>query len=125
MKPVYQTREGYPNGNCLQACIASVLEVSLDDVPEIPPESADWVADLHTILAPYGYYTVDITTDGTIPQGWHLIAGKSPRGDFYHSVVGLDGEMVHDPHLSGDGLRTTEAFTLFVTFNPAEGPKNA
>lgn len=37
--------------------------------------------------------------------GVHYIAsGKSPRGDFLHSTVHLDGKLVHDPHPSRDGL---------------------
>jgi hypothetical protein len=49
-----------------------------------------------------------------IPRGYHIINGLSPRGDFYHSVVGQAGKMVHDPHPSGDGLRSRESFTVFV-----------
>ena len=34
MIEVYQTKFGQPGGNCLQACIASILELKLDDVPD-------------------------------------------------------------------------------------------
>lgn len=33
MKPVDQTTFGFPGGNCFSACIASLLEMPLDDVP--------------------------------------------------------------------------------------------
>jgi hypothetical protein len=32
MKPVFQTRYDPPNGNCMAACVASILELPLDDV---------------------------------------------------------------------------------------------
>lgn len=34
MEPVFQTRFGAPGGNCLAACTASLLEISLGDVPD-------------------------------------------------------------------------------------------
>lgn len=33
MKPVDQTTFGAPHGNCLMACVASILEVPLDSLP--------------------------------------------------------------------------------------------
>ena len=35
MKSVDQTKFGYPEGNCLMACVASILEVGLDDLPDL------------------------------------------------------------------------------------------
>ena len=32
MKPVYQTRSGIGVGNCLACCIASILEIKLEDI---------------------------------------------------------------------------------------------
>lgn len=36
MKEVFQTKFGLNQGNCLSACIASILEVSIEDVPDFP-----------------------------------------------------------------------------------------
>lgn len=33
MKPIDQTTFGVPGGNCFSACVASLLELSIDDVP--------------------------------------------------------------------------------------------
>ncbi len=33
MKPVDQTTFGHPGGNCFSACVASLLEMSVDQVP--------------------------------------------------------------------------------------------
>lgn len=32
MTPVYQTKDGKPNGNCLAACIATLLDKSIEEV---------------------------------------------------------------------------------------------
>ncbi len=35
MKPVFQTRYGTPKGNCMEACVASILGLELTDVPDL------------------------------------------------------------------------------------------
>lgn len=48
MKPVFQDKFGEKDGNCLQACVASIMEVPLESVPhfcllaEGEGESRDW-----------------------------------------------------------------------------------
>lgn len=47
MRPVLQTRFGFPSGNCLLACVASILEVPLEEVPDGWDEEG-WLARGHT-----------------------------------------------------------------------------
>lgn len=116
MKPVYQTQFGANAGNCFQACIASILEMPLKNVPHFMLER-DWITAFDSFLARFGLVSVTLDADqvsGWKPTGFHLIGGKSPRGKFWHNVVGHNGEIVHDPHPSNDGLRTIRDYTLFV-----------
>jgi hypothetical protein len=150
MKPVYQTLteidpENGKFGNCFQACIASMLELPLEDVPHfaqlacereiargVPPAEAwkggtDWWYMLNEWLAPRGLYYIEFTEveawhEDILKQlGYHLLIGKSPRGDFDHVVVARAGEIVHDPRAdaNGDGLRTRRAIGLFVPVEPS------
>lgn len=103
---------GRAAGDCLRACVASVLDLDLDDVPhfvqyiEHPEGSKNiWYWALVGFCAAYGW-KVDYVEKGDetpAPRGWTFIDGKSPRGHS-HVVVGHDGTMVHDPHPSGAGL---------------------
>ena len=116
MKPVDQTSFGKPHGNCLQACIASVLELELDDVPNFMERRGDlWQEAVKDFLARFDLDFIDIAVQSEVyvPSGFHLIAGESQRG-LFHSVVGLNGRLVHDPHPSRAGLQTEEFWTLFV-----------
>ena len=116
MKPVYQTQFDSKTGNCLQASVASVLELPLDEVPNFMLE-ADLTTALGTFLAQFGMVSITLTASQVSrwrPSGFHLIGGRSLRGDFNHSVVGYNGEVIHDPHPSGGGLRTIDDYTLFV-----------
>lgn len=130
MVPVQQTvtrqpsDEGGPPGNCFAACIASLLEISIDEVPQPTVEDrTDWSRPggywerIAKFLNSRGLHMVEFdrdlsggltesTTEGYLPTfDFHWIAtGLSPRGDFMHSVVCRGMEIVNDPHPDGGGL---------------------
>lgn len=127
MKPVDQTRFGYPGGNCFAACMASVFEIPLEATPDLAEQDwsndskwwqlwIDWLAERNCALL--------LTKPGEgwpHPKGYALAGGKSPRGDFDHSVVVLDGKLVHDPHPSRAGVvGPFTDFTLFYPLDPAK-----
>jgi len=115
MKPVDQTKFG-KEGNCLQACIASIFKLPLDEVPDFAKIGGDenWWKELNKFLLPYGLYHLEVQNISECPiVGYQLIYGRTVRGK--HAVVGSNGEMVHDPHPSRSGLDITESLGLFVS----------
>lgn len=115
MKPVFQTTFGGPRGpmeergNCFSACIASLLELTIEEVPTFVLEE-DWHAAAQTWLGARGYWMLTLPWHGhgdwynavLYPfAGYHLLGGQSPRGEFGHSVVAHAGRIVHDPHPEG------------------------
>ncbi len=44
MKPVFQTRLRARDGDCFRACIASIMEMKINEVPDVPiqPDARDW-----------------------------------------------------------------------------------
>jgi hypothetical protein len=132
MTPVDQTTFGHPGGNCFSACVASLLELPISEVPYFMDESGDnlpWVKQLNDWLAPRGYYSMHFVVNETNreaydrenlwPAGFYILCGKSPRGD--HAVVARGKDVVHDPHPGRDFiLSSVDAFTLLVpTFDGA------
>lgn len=128
MKPVHQTLFGGPDGpldeigNCFPACLASLLEVDLAQVPHVYQLHAD-NNDAHVatcrFLSSHGFaffcFDWGPWVHVAIPPGaLVMISGKSPRGDFQHVVLGEltgdDWRLVHDPHPSGDGIVGGPAF---------------
>jgi hypothetical protein len=109
MKPVDQTLFGDKIGNCYQACIASILEVPIEKVPNIHEhEEGPWVDIINRFLEPYAMMIlpgIKAVWPFWIPENtYHIIGGKSPRGEFGHAVVGLCRKIIHDPHPSRAGL---------------------
>jgi hypothetical protein len=92
-------------GNCLQAVIASMLDLPLSEVPHFVQVDVDtdgdvnWWAHLVTWLRERGWWL-----DPRVEQGEaHLAVGPSPRG-VPHIAIYRDDEMLHDPHPDRTGL---------------------
>ena len=47
MKPVYQTRFGGGNGNCLLACVASILHRPIESIPDFNLSGCGWMEELY------------------------------------------------------------------------------
>jgi hypothetical protein len=125
VKPVYQTVFG-ERGNCLQASVASLLELPLEAVPHWVEEAArpgQWYTDFNNWFVREYRLVPHIVGAKTHypPEGVYCLAwGKSARG-LDHSVVYKNAEIVHDPHPEGGGLVDIEQFVVFVaTFRQSE-----
>lgn len=117
MTPVDQTKFGFPEGNCLAACIASIIGVAIEEAPDCG--DSDWLGDLIQWLAPRGLYPICFRLDDKWrPDGYYILGGKSPRGDFLHAVVARGRSIVHDPHPSRDGVLSWDDATIFVQIDP-------
>ncbi len=106
-------------GNCVAACVATLLEVPLHEVPHflehgITWGDADetgaastgnaWWAMLLGYLAGRGLWVEELPDlDSALPGERVLIAGMSPRG-VLHQVIYADGRLWHDPHPSRAGV---------------------
>lgn len=150
MKPINQTRVGNdPDapGNCFSACVASILECSIDCVPDevqiikqlkeeygeqrwkewpIPYRMGKSWERLWTqtqeLLRARGLLMIEVkppfVSDPT--NAYCIISAKSPRG-IEHSCVGRGHEIIHDPHPDGGGVAEEDrSYIFFVVLDPAE-----
>lgn len=131
MKPVTQTRFGWPGGNCVAASYATILGMPIDAVPRFDPGSGAIGEEQgrreRAWLRSIGLGLVEISTDpeeslsqevlDCIPPIEHLMSGISPRG-YGHRVVGIGGRVAFDPHPSRAGLVSVYSIGLLV---PLEG----
>jgi hypothetical protein len=121
MKPVDQTTFGTPGGNCFSACVASLLELSIEDVPyfmgDTKEEGEEWLERFEEWLAPLGLYPLMFKCGDHRPEGLHILCGKTSRGD--HGVVARGSDMIHDPHPSRIGLLSHNHCVVLVSIDPA------
>jgi len=122
----FSNREETVHGNCMSACLASLLEIPLSEVHNLAELGDKWFPYVWDILKRHGYafhgtfyfnhpkrgertfhefYTLSPGVDGFV-----IVGGKSPREYVTrgHSVIYKYGVMAHDPHPSRAGLFTLE-----------------
>lgn len=134
MKPVAQTKfsnkEGTAHGNCLQAVIASILELDIDEVidtSELCRRQAEtgltnifWPSVEEWLLGRGYYLNMLINHDWVYqnPDVFYILSGESPRfPGTYHSVVGCAGNVVWDPHPDYTGVVDIAHIMLITHIN--------
>ncbi len=121
MKKVYQTKYGEEHGNCYQACLASLLEIELCDVPDFCNlYSADaWFLRLNIWLRQFGLATLCVEVDHTdiiikehLRDCYVIASGKTKEG-VLHSVIWLNGKIVHNPNVNCAGIEPETTDIIF------------
>lgn len=106
-------------GNCVQACVASILHVPLEEVPSfLGMESFDFWESLDAYLLSKGFQLRELFAN-SVMQGLYLASGRTER-ETSHMVVMRDGKLKHDPHPTKKGLQTIEHVWVLVPLDPAE-----
>lgn len=109
MTPVFQTTfgdgsDGSEPGNCQAACIATLLDLPITEVPNFAKVRSKFQEEQDTFLAKHGLWLMYTEEEPCTVNTVHYIgSGMSSRG-LRHAVVMLDGEIIHDPHPSQAGL---------------------
>ena len=118
MKPIKQTKFGPVEGNCFAACIASLLEVPIEEVT-LDMGKDLWWQSLQEYLKPRNLFFLEVRLDVSVKYPMYemdgilcVMSGKSPRkfeghDGTNHCIVGrIDSRPeqpviftpVHDPH---------------------------
>ena len=121
-------------GNCFAACVASILELPIEDVPNLGNDSDnfnwsdwmrlwnEWLESRNLCLSVIHYYEWE-GVSSTKPKGYSILSAKSPRlkeQELNHAVVCFDGKIVFDPHPQREmGVGVWEYFYVFSALNPA------
>lgn len=144
---VTQTRLGSPYGNCVEAVIATVVGIPIEEVPDLRSaldlrgvngsmvdrvmqyrEGAlrRWLAEHHGLWwvsgpAVHGGPLLPPAEWQSEPLVW-IASGPSPRG-LQHVVLFVDDRMAWDPHPDRSGLIRVESWGIFLPLGiPRSGP---
>ena len=131
MKPVIQQKLHDPSkdivGDCFRACVASMLELDLERVPEFEEDMRDddsvqwfyhliyWCYYVH--FTKVEYFKAESSGHVVRPGAYYIVGGTSPR--FHgenHAVIYKDGELVHDPHPEGTGIVGTPKHYMYFQY---------
>jgi len=99
-------------GNCLQAAVATILGLPLDDVPHFV-ELDNWSQALADFAHLNGYATIWTDGDSRLPT-LGLAFGPTVRSaDITHAIAIVGGQF-WDPHPSRDGLTAVSTYVAWV-----------
>jgi hypothetical protein len=124
MTPVDQTTFGvkrfpYLPGNCLSACVASILDLPIESVPlfveKSDPCDGVWSERLDAWLQQRGLRALILPASVVFvpPLGFYILYGRSVK-NHEHAVVAKDNSIVHDPHPSRTGLAKVDCIIMFT-----------
>nr|NIU00182.1 hypothetical protein [Nitrosopumilaceae archaeon]NIU86596.1 hypothetical protein [Nitrosopumilaceae archaeon]NIV65283.1 hypothetical protein [Nitrosopumilaceae archaeon]NIX60784.1 hypothetical protein [Nitrosopumilaceae archaeon] len=107
MKEIYQDVKG-PFGNCLSACIASILEIDLEFIPNFNldenniPDPNNWrerfVDYLNSIEMTFIEIQVYHCEERLLPDCHNILSGPvigRSKDEVWHSVVGWKTRIIH------------------------------
>lgn len=129
MKPVYMTvTHDPPNsyGDCFRCCVASILEVNVEEVPHPYAGGAvewehryqhmvDYLRNTYGVwLAFTRIHADDLKAVCESMTGYFLLGGRSPRDQ--HLCVADKNGIAHNPNPLNDGLMPDEDNTYTVGF---------
>lgn len=129
---VHQTDFTPSKGNALQACVATLLRLPLDSVPNFVEAPEGYEAAIRSFVAslPQCYTFRKVTLPLSVADAGRvcILRGASPRGDFGHVVVArVIGpsafEMLCDPHPDSSFLDASKSYGWagFIAPAAAEG----
>lgn len=128
MKAVDQTTfDGVDN--CLQACVASIFERPLEEVPNFCTsimwfeELAEWLGKEYG-LEPVMVANIRDRGNQFLGRSYYIATGQSSRNTI-HSCVGFHSQIVHDPHPSKTGLLNTQDVIVFAVKDPSKMRKTS
>jgi len=109
--------------SCCPACIASIFEIPIEDVPALP-DNDTWIEVLNQWLSQFGLYSFSVTF--AIPEQREVLRGYTLGGikskNFAgknHCVVCYDGKIVWDPlYGEQDGTEYPDTWEVFITKDP-------
>ena len=110
-------------GNCTEACVASLLGLTIDEVPRFWDDSAEdpvqafWL-NFHDFFRKLGWEVTDFW-EGFQPEGIVMWSGPSQRG-CDHMVLAQNGVLIHDPHPSRQGLLEVKQIYALNPINPLD-----
>lgn len=130
MKPVQQKYihiEGKQNGDCLRACLASILEVDIDTFPyfSIGMDWSEYYSNVMDTLFDLGwqcdYYIIENCKPELLEskdtEGLIIAIGESPRSTkekrINHAVIWRNG-LIHDPHPDNTGIKDIIGFEVLT-----------
>jgi hypothetical protein len=115
VKKVDQTIFGTGKGNCFAACVASILELPIEEVPNFCDAPGNWLVPFKAWLAERGLFAIIVEHATCVDSARHFIACgdyEGPTGNGPHAVVYENAKLSHNPNPRHEGRDLAQVHTL-------------
>lgn len=123
MIKVIQTKYGV-EGNCFAACIASLFEIEIDNIPFLT-DYKDWgeylnalnnfLRDKFEVILLYGEFEIwqEYLKDNFM-ESHYIVSGDSNKEGLEHAVIFKNGELNHNPNDRGTEIINIKHVYIFL-----------
>lgn len=121
MIPLTQTDFTSETGDCFKYCLASIMEVPPELLPNPHGDNGEWFFEWNRFLEKWNVQLLQFPAGGDyLPPGYIIAGGKSPRGNWLHATVYHDGKPVHDPHPSRAFCEDVQDYSILMVIDPSK-----
>lgn len=116
-----QTILAPPLGNCFSTCLACILELPVDAVPNFVGDyNDDWFLKLCAWLEPSNLTPLIIQfQEGAFPAGYSVLSSEIESSSDGHCLVALDGAPCWDPAPKPTTVIGKRFFTILCVLDPS------
>ncbi len=123
MQKLLQTILSPPLGNCFSTCLACILEMPVEDVPNFVGKHGDaWFSELRKWLEPSNlspmFLEVSPEWPNFGPSGYSILSAEVAESSKGHCLVALDGEVVWDPAPSKMTVLSKKSWVVLSVLDP-------
>lgn len=118
------TPDGSIRGNCFRACLSSIMDLDIEDIPHFEDMGQEWHEPFFNFLKEKNYEFEGTGQKKNFDklkryegiEGCVIVFGKSPREYVKsgHAVIYKNGEFFFDPHPSNEGLTEVEGYYMIT-----------
>jgi len=126
-----QKDTSFTSGDCFKTCVAYLLGINPDIVPNFCAMEGDWIQHLQAWLEPRGLMYLELDCDKNDMLDCHalidgtlcILTGHSPRNpEKFHCIIGKyvlkDNEQqmkyIHDPHPDGTWITDFKHYAFIM-----------
>ncbi len=123
MQRLLQTILSPPLGNCFSACLACILELPVESVPNFVGEHGDeWFPKLKEWLESSNLSPIFLEVNSEQanfgPPGYSILSAEIVGSSRGHCLVALDGEVVWDPAPTKTTLVSRKSWVVLAVLDP-------
>ena len=121
-KKLQQTALTLPDANCFATCLAMLLGLDVEDVPNFHSDDEyqwffkykEWLGGIGYDILALGGESWDGEAKNTQPDVYCIASGRTGSGNLLHATVYKKDKLYHDPYPEGKGITSVNNWMYLI-----------